>query len=236
MQLEPKSSGKKSPPPAALDLDLDDFDFKPLTSGLGFSQQPKATTEIKPAFIERPVVARETPVPKPRPVAKMDSVVYQNDLSLFYGQTETLRPVPEAQPIPEKVYRKANSAERVSAYVLDLALLGSALSFMLVFMARALDMEILEAWSLYPDEVTPLVVTLFCGFYVLYFSISEKTGVTLGKSLFGIRILSMENRPVEFPMLVLRSLVTLVNFASLGLFSYFDLQNRMSDSKVVKDR
>ena len=230
MNLESVKNSKNTPP--ALDLELDEFDFKPITSGLGFNQNQKIT-EVKPAFVERPMPVRETKPARPAPVTRQEMNVYQNDLSLFYGQTE-----PKASPIveekPEKIYRTANKIERTVAYVLDLGLLTSVLSIMLMFMANATGMEIMEAWSTYPNEVTPLVITLFSGFYVLYFSIGEKTGATFGKTMMNIRLVNMNNRHQDLMTLVARSLITLANFASLGLFSYFDLQNKVTGSKVIK--
>lgn len=232
MNLEQVSSPKKNSP---ADFDLDEFDFKPITSGLGFSHQQKTTTEIKPAFIERPVSVREMPVARTQPTPKKEMNVYQNDLSLFYGQAEqVVKPAPVTEEKPEKVYRNATKADRIIAYVLDMGLLASVLSVMLVFMSRATGMEIMEAWAQYPDEITPLVATLFCGFYVLYFAISEKSGTTFGKSMLNIRVVDLDNKNQNFMTLIVRSLITLTNFASLGLFSYFDLQNKATNSKVIK--
>ncbi len=231
MNLDPASSPKKTPP--ALDLDLEDFDFKPITSGLGFSHQQK-TSEIKPVFLERSVQTREVPSTRLQQTVKKDLNVYQNDLSLFYGQAETNRTIPAVEEKTEKVYRLAAATDRIVAYFLDLGIIFSVMSVTLMFMARATGMEMMEAWVQYPDEITPLVVTLFCGFYLLYFSIGEKTGATMGKSFMNIKIVTMENKNQTFINLVIRSFITLMNFASIGLFSYFDLQNKATHSKVIK--
>lgn len=231
MNLDPASSPKKTPP--ALDLDLEDFDFKPITSGLGFSHQQK-TSEIKPVFLERSVQTREVPSTRLQQTVKKDLNVYQNDLSLFYGQAETNRTIPMVEEKTEKVYRLAATTDRIVAYFLDLGIIFSVMSVTLMFMAKATDMEMMEAWVQYPDEITPLVVTLFCGFYLLYFSIGEKTGATMGKSFMNIKIVTMENKNQTFINLVIRSFITLMNFASIGLFSYFDLQNKATHSKVIK--
>ncbi len=231
MNLDNSSAPKKISP--IQDLDLEEFDFKPITSGLGFSHQQKVTTEVKPVFVDRPV--REVPATRTQPQLKKEMNVYQNDLSLFYGQSEQMaKPAPEVQEKTEKIYRLATKADRVVAYVFDMGILISVLSVMLVFMARATGMELMDAWAQYPDDITPLVATLFCGFYILYFSISEKSGATIGKSMMNIRVVDFANKRQNFMTLVLRTLITLLNFASLGLFSYFDLQNKATNSKVIK--
>ncbi len=235
MNLESTSSPKKVSP--AVDLDLEDFDFKPLTSGLGFSSQQKTTTEIKPIFVERQVPAvRDIPVSRPQAQqTKKEMNVYQNDLSLFYGQSEQMMAaIPAREEKIEKVYRMGSRMDRIVAYVLDIGLLASVLSVMLMAMSRATGMEIMEAWAQYPDEITPLIATLTCGFYLLYFSISEKSGATFGKSMMNLRVVDMDNRRQNFMTLLVRSIISLTNFASLGLFSYFDLQNKATGSKVIK--
>ncbi len=215
-----------------------DFEFKPITSGLGF-HQPK-TPEIKPVFTDRIPSVPSTPVGAP--LGKKEMNVYQNDLSLFYGQasasqpTATLAPSQvEAEEVVEEPYRTATRSQRVFAYVTDLTLICSVLGIVLTVMARTISMDLLEVWSQFPNEITPLVITLFCGFYLMYFSIFEKASQsTLGKNLFHLRVLGTDDRPLALSSLLLRSVVSLLNFVSLGLFSYFDLQNKVTGSKVVR--
>lgn len=242
MNLENNKPIKKSAPvPKTDDFDID-FEFKPITSGLGFHHQ-KTTSDVKPSVAER----ASMPAPQSmqtiqvRPVApvKADMNVYQNDLSLFYGQAqqqlkEALQEKIEDRPL--NVVRLATPTERVFAYVLDLVLLTSVLSLVLVMMARATDMDIIQAWNEYPNEITPLVISLFLGFYVTYFSIFEKSASsTLGKGLLGIRVVDENNQDQRFIVLVLRTVISLANFISLGLFSYFDLQNKATSSKVIRN-
>jgi uncharacterized RDD family membrane protein YckC len=232
MNLEINPSKKNQPINVVDDLD---FDFKPITSGLGFHHQK--TTEVKPAFPEMDLPKANTNhVQIKREVRTYTNAapVYQNDLSLFYGH-ELKKEVPAEEKIVEKTYHLASASQRVIAYILDLSTVLSFLGVVLTVMARLIHMDLMEAWSTYPNEITPLVVTLFVGFYLIYFSIFEKTQQsTLGKSMIGITVLSVNNKPQSFLLLVLRSFLTLANFISLGLFSYFDLQNKVSKTKVVR--
>lgn len=215
------------------DFGMDDFDFKPLTSGLGFNQN-KPTTEVKPAFVERPVVQQiqtSAPISPPR----KEQGIYQNDLSIFYNREQTLTPPPLDIPKEEKIYRKASKPQRILAYFLDMSLLLSFLGIILTVMSRTIGMDLLEVWTSYPHEMTPLVTTLFCGFYLMYFSIFEKTdSSTVGKYLLGIKVVDNQNRVPGFSTLMIRSFVSLINFVSLGLFSYFGLQDKTTNSKVIR--
>lgn len=212
-----------------------EFDFKPITSGLGFNHSKP--TDIKSMVVEKTV----TVSPYQNTIApKKEMNVYQSDLSLFYGQASG----PASQEVQieireskEKSYTLAPKALRIYAYLTDLLLVSSFLAMMLTVMARTISMDLLDAWTSYPNEITPLVITLFCGFYILYFSVFEKTAQsTLGKNIFSLRVVTTENKILSLSSLILRSVIGILNFASLGLFSYFDLQNKITSSKVVRTK
>lgn len=209
-----------------------DFDFKPITSGLGFHHQK--ATEIKPAMTERTVAV--APMPSYQ-TTKKEMNVYQNDLSMFYGQTQA-EPnlIPEIALKEEKYFRLATKSQRVFSYLTDLMLVSSILGIVMTVMARTISMDLMDVWSQYPNEITPLVLTLFCGFYLLYFSVFEKAiQSTLGKNLFGLRVVGFDDKPLSLVSLLARSSISLLNFVSLGLFSYFDLQNKITNSKVIRN-
>lgn len=231
MNLDTNSSKK---PLKIMATDDMDFDFKPITSGLGFHNE--ATTEIKPLFHEnRPSVATPS-VPRIKIDSRkeMNHQIYQNDLAMFYGR-ETHKNGPVEQQKPEKIIRLANTTQRLLAYILDLGLILSCLGLVLTIMARSTDLDLMKVWSDYPNDITPLALILFSGFYLIYFAIFEKTAQsTLGKNLLGIKVLKTDNKLQSFNLLLLRSFISLTNFASLGLFSYFNLQNKVSDTKVVR--
>ena len=228
MNLDHVKTNKTQPPATAME-DIE-FDFKPITSGLGFHHAKR--TEVRPQTTERTVAV--APIPGG---PKKEMNVYQSDLSIFYGQQNISEPVQEiVSPVKEeKIFKLASRGQRFWAYLLDLSFLVSILGIVLTIMARTISMDLLEVWSLYPHEITPLVVTLFCGFYLIYFSIFEKsTFSTLGKNIFGLRVVNEENQQQTLTVLLIRSSFGLLNFISLGLFSYFDLQNKVTGSKIVK--
>jgi hypothetical protein len=228
MNLETNSTKK---PNVILTSDDIDFDFKPITSGLGFHQNK--TTEIKPTFHESQSLNLNS-MPMPAPMARKENQIYQNELSAFYGrETQTVDPVVAVKK--EKIFRLATKSQRVLAYVLDLGLVLSSVALVLTIMSRLIEKDLIDVWTTYPNEITPLVLILFTGFYMMYFSIFEKTSQsTLGKNLLGITVVNLDNKNQSFIMLVCRTFISLMNFVSLGLFSYFDLQNKVSNSKVVK--
>jgi uncharacterized RDD family membrane protein YckC len=233
MNIESQSNKNIQPASSPDDFSFDDFDFKPITSGLGF-HQPKASTEIKPVFTERTIPNLVPNLTKP--AVKKEMNVYQNDLSLFYGQ-QNQSPVAEVQEVikEEKFYRLAGKAQRVSAYLLDLMIVLGVVGIVLTLMARTISMKLIDMWSAFPQEITPLAGILFVGFYLIYFSVFEKaTQSTIGKNAFGLRVVNEQNQILSLPSLILRTIISLCSFLSLGLFSHFDLQNKVTHSKVIR--
>jgi uncharacterized RDD family membrane protein YckC len=229
MNLE-QVKNKKAAPEVMEEFELD---FKPITSGLGFHHQK--ATEIKPIITEKTVAMSSV---NSFQSPKKDMNVYQNDLAMFYNQGQgqiNEMPMPELKVTEEVSFKLASGTHRVFAYLTDLLLVSSVLALVVTVMARTIRMDLMEIWSQYPNEITPLVMTLFCGFYLLYFSIFEKSGhSTLGKNLFGLKVMSIDNQAMSLVSLLARSTVSLLNFVSLGLFCYFDLQNKITSSKVVR--
>jgi uncharacterized RDD family membrane protein YckC len=228
MNLEPSVPKKNLVQPIDNFLQDDDFDFKPITSGLGFHHTK--TQEIKPVFTDR---IHQASVPTTSLPIKNEMNVYQNDLSLFYSSEiidKKEKIIPE-----EKIIRLASPSSRVGAYLLDLLMVLSLLGIVLTVMARTISMDLLKVWEMFPQEITPLVLVLFAGFYLIYFSIFEKSeSSTLGKSILKLRVVDLEHKPLPFATLVVRTFISLANFLSLGLFSYFDLQSKVTGSKVIK--
>jgi uncharacterized RDD family membrane protein YckC len=135
----------------------------------------------------------------------------------------------------EIVYKKAASSERILSYFIDLSFIAALNSMIMVFIAWNVGMDLSELFFLYPDEMTPVVVTLFCGTYLIYFSVFEKTSSsTLGKSFLNLRVVTETQKNASWLTLLMRSCIGLSNFISLGLFSYFDLANKITKTKVVR--
>jgi len=238
MNLENNLSKKDKTLPVE-DFVMDEIDFKPITSGLGFHHSK--IQDVRPVFTEKTLA---TPVMTPMNTPssnRVESPVYQNDLSLFYNNSQKPSiPVVSMKNIQseeksEIIYLEASRGQRVLAYFLDLTLISSLLSIVFIVMARTISMDLVEVWTNYPNEITPLFIILFSGFYLIYFSVFEKgLSSTFGKNMLGLRVVNQENAPQTMGMLTLRSVVTLFNFLTFGLFSWFDLQNKVTQSKVIK--
>ena len=111
-------------------IDDIEFDFKPITSGLGFNHQK--TTEPKSIMTERSITVGTF---QTIPSNSQEMNTYQNDLSIFYGQGQG--PQTQISQIDEKIiepkfYKVASKFQRSAAYLSDLLFIFSVLGLVLV--------------------------------------------------------------------------------------------------------
>jgi uncharacterized RDD family membrane protein YckC len=217
-----------------MDFDLDNFDFKPITSGLGFHHETKTDSQEIPKVTS---LRRERSVASPYQVAEPQAdSFFPSDLESFYSSASK---APSVEKLAARVrevtpLKQASSSVRIAAYLLDLGLIFSSVMLTGLTMTRALGLSLSEVASRYPNEATPLILTLFVGYYLIYFSVFEKSETsTLGKSIFSLRVSALEEEKLTLTKLLLRSSLSLLNFVSLGLFSYYDLHSKVSRSRVV---
>ncbi len=232
-QTPVEASKKPLVQPDALDA-FEDFDFKPLTEGLGFHHENKAQEAIKTAArvtAERPRNVAPLPVAPPAATSFPEKSEYvQSDLALFYGQTKT----PDLPVLPEvKRLEDASPALRLAAFFTDLVVVLGMVGLTVHAVAYLTGLQL---WSeLFALEQLTLAssVMLFVGYFLLYFTLSEKVeGRSLGKELFNLKLEGAET--ASLARVFLRSSVTLVSFLSFGLLSYVDLQRHVSGLRVVR--
>lgn len=228
--------------PVAEEL-FDDFDFKPLSKGLGFHHANKSEEAVKEAtrvMVERSAPARPSaPARSQHPFeqhrlaqttveAPRDFV--QNDLALFYAAKA------EPQIQIEEAYVPVLAASkplRLAAFSVDMIVVGGLTVGTLQSVSWLTGLNVWsEMWVMEPTMLTAMVM-VFSGYFLLYFTLLEKfQGKSLGKDLMGLT-LATEQRP-QMTLLFMRSLMTLLGFLSLGLTNAVDLPGMITNTKVIR--
>ncbi len=229
--------------PVADDL-FDDFDFKPLSKGLGFHHANKSEEAVKEAtrmMVERAAPARPSaPGRSQHPFeqhrlaqasveAPRDFV--QNDLALFYAAKVEPQIQIEEAFVPVLA---ASKSLRLSAFAVDMFIVGGLTAGTLQSVSLMTGLDVWsEMWVLEPTMLTAIVL-LFSGYFLLYFTLLEKfQGKSLGKDLMGLA-LETEHRP-QMILLFMRALITLLGFLSLGLTNAVDLPGMITNTKVIRE-
>jgi hypothetical protein len=223
---------------------FDDFDFKPLSKGLGFhhgNKQEEAVKEATRIMVERAAPAR-TSGAKPihpfeqhqlqKPVASESSRDFiQSDLALFYGaKAEPQLQLAEDLPVA----RPASLALRGAAFAIDLMFVVCLTLASLHAVAWLTGLDLWSEVMAFESSSLTAVVVLFSSYFMLYFTLLEKfQGKSLGKDLMGLIVVSDEKMTID--RVFTRALVTLLGFLSLGLTNWVDLPNKISRTKVVQE-
>ena len=193
MDMQTNSPSPRQAPVA--DELFDDFDFKPLSKGLGFHHANKSEEAVKEAtrlMVERSAPARPSaPARSQHPFeqhrlaqatveAPRDFV--QNDLALFYAAKA------EPQIQMEEAYVPVLAASkplRLAAFSVDMIVVGGLTVGTLQSVSWLTGLDIWsEMWVLEPTMLTAMVL-VFSGYFLLYFTLLEKfQGKSLGKDLW----------------------------------------------------
>lgn len=237
----PSTSGKN---PNVGDL-FDDFDFKPLTSGLGFQTANKAEEAIQKAHqqvAQRSVPVRSTPVSEHPFTAHQRAVAtstpahdyVQSDLSLFYNKATESMAAPLELP-EDRTPVTATNGLRAIAFMVDFLMVSGVtwITFAMTSYLTGVDF----AASLFEGhaEMIMVVVAMFTGYFLLYFTILEKfQGSSLGKEALGLRVLTREGAGPSLLRALSRSIITLVGVLSFGLTAWVDLAGKMTNTRVVR--
>lgn len=223
--------------------DFDDFDFKPVTKGLGFHHGDKKEVKKfnRTSALEKNSERRRSSVDSQKTVNSNSSSISKNDLSSFY-QTST-EPSTTASSIAVSALNQGAEAKvfadkaplyvRILAWAFDLCIVVTLLAITLAGFFILLGKDISQIKTMLTiHEFAVFGGIFFSVFYIAYFSVLDLNG-SLGKSLFGLTVVSEEGS-VSLNQTLIRSIITLGSFVLFFLPELFDLQGKVTHTRVVR--
>ncbi len=221
---------------------MDDLDFRPVTDGLGFHHGNKGQEAVR---VAQQTVLERNPAPRPfpreeHPYTAMQKAAragapaadfVQDGLSLFYAEKREPAWAPEIE-MPSTLVA-ADRAIRLVAFLLDAAILGACCAFTMAAVGMLTGLEPEAALMAGEADVVGAYAVLFCGYFLLYFTVLEKfQGKSLGKEMLGLRV----DAPGGFSLMraFARSAITFLGLFSLGATAWADLQGAATGTRVVK--
>jgi uncharacterized RDD family membrane protein YckC len=239
MDTQPQSPTARPELPADF---FEDFDFRPVTEGLGFHHAKKTDEAVQIArahVMERASAPRSIPrvnhpftqLQNSVPTAPAQDYV-QSDLSLFYARPAAID-LSEEETAP--VHTIPSRAVRAVAFVIDLvvvAFMGQATFFAVEVLTGVSLVELAMAGS---PEAWASGLVMLLGYFALYFTLLEKfQGATIGKEVLGLRVTTLDGSPVSLMRVAGRTVVTVVGFLSLGCTAWVDLSGKLTGTRVVR--
>jgi hypothetical protein len=213
-----KSQSKTIP---TMEFDIDNFEFKPVTKGLGFHQE-----KIKEGSA-RKFKRNQTLVQKERVKYEERSVVINNpsaEVKLNYIKEEL-----QIKKSPK--IKDARMGLQFTSFVFDM--------FLICFIQLGLNFAFLKLVQLDSFskflEFTWKEQSLFFSFlFLFYFTVLELAS-TPGKMIFSLKLETTVGKKLSIDQTLIRSVVTLLSFVTVGMPLLFDFQGKLSDTKIVEN-
>jgi len=211
-----------------IDFDTDDFNFTPLTTGLGFNHERDKRvlkTGKNVNMIAEPAVIQKNQLKEKIFDASSYLDVFEKKLSI---QKEEV-----AKEKLEEVIQLAPVRMQISAWLIDVLVIFALMSVTMIFSAAVPGMKLNDFLNLisFKDMLIFSVIMFVC-YYVLYFSIMDYF-ITPGKYLLNIRLVRTNGANLSLKDTFIRSLVSAASFSALCVPLYIDFHGKISDTKVI---
>jgi uncharacterized RDD family membrane protein YckC len=222
---------------------MDEFDFKPITEGLGFHHSIAEKSKIKAKLksqqkslqtdLDHRAQLLKTAAPDSKP-----HVEHMGELAAFYNNEEfnpaNVAPLVKSEAVAH-LNPEVSMGVRFVAWIVDLAVVTFMFITAIISILFASDMPLdLINPVMISNDLSVSFVAIFLMFYTFYFTFLDKTEYsTLGKRLFNIKLSGMLRGPTLFNTLN-RTILSLCSVFTLGLLSMLSLQDSLTDTKVVK--
>lgn len=227
------------------EFDIDSYDFKPVTKGLGFHdplEKSKRPTTGPGGSIRKPVRTgslrashlQNTPITVSDPglMTGIDAL-YGNrpmESKLVVGNKEEKKIEITNSKIKEASFMSMTGAFIVDTLVISLINLVLFSSFY-AFAFKTIDLTGIQNFIF---NSLPYFAILFGLIFVSYYSLLEPLG-TAGKKLWGISTVMVgTKRPITIKSSFIRSLITLLSIPLLFFPLIFDFQGKLSDSTIIE--
>ncbi len=224
-----QTSINSEPKKVALFDDNEDFDFKPLSEGLGFHHEEKMTTHPQNLVNKTTITKTLRNTQAPAHTISTNSSFIQSDLALFYENKATRLIETESEPVVEVVALKTT---RIAAYIFDFILVAIVTSVTLTLVSQMTGIDFTEQLLLLEEMSLLSVGFIFLSYYFVYFTLLEKMQAkTLGMDLFGLRLKS--RKEMSLSGIFFYEFVALFGFLSFGLTNFFNLPEMIFGIKVI---
>lgn len=222
----------------------DDKLFKPLTEGLGFHHSLKEKKEVKSELAHKQIVLKEQLESRARDlnlrspqIKKTDSKISMGELAPFYAlEKEESLSSTNIELESNELLVEASLSLRFGAWLIDLVLVTSLVVVTLIsiiFIANIPLAYIRE--NMMDADLLISFVSISLLFYSFYFSFFDKTQYsTPGKRMLDLKVVTIKGETISFGQAFSRVLITLISGITLGLGSIIKVQDKLTDTLVVR--
>jgi uncharacterized RDD family membrane protein YckC len=224
---------------------LDNFEFKPITEGLGFhhslKEKAKVVTELnlRSDSLKKDIQTRVNILSKDE-IISASSDVNMGELAPFYNENNSAQTTPPVLALEEKSEEEfvsiAHMGMRLFAWIIDILVLITSMlvTFASIVFFAELPMESLSALMI-SDQISTSFLFIGSLFYIFYFTFLDKTSYSsLGKNILGLKIISQKkSNRVSLAQSFFRVLLSILSLPLLGLPLLLRVQDRLTETQVI---
>ncbi len=218
-------------------LDNDEeFNFKPITQGLGFHKEAKRRLPIsKPKSIQKTNINTQKPKVELRTSERKEVPNELMGLDAFYSGSEvSISSLEEENQLG--VGETIGNSDQVLAWAIDVVIILSVqMATMLLLTIVAKTNGIILANLIQSAEMLILTSALFIIYFLLYFSILD-VSASPGKTIKGVMLVCSTGGRLEVRHTFTRALIVLLSPCLLFLPLLFDWQSKLSDTTLIRKR
>lgn len=243
-----ETTQEKNQPKITLNLDefdIDSFDIKPVTKGLGFhdnaSKGVRPTVKRKSSVGPTPARAQaQTKTPgylqsTPQTVSDPNLL---SGIDALYGNQPA--PKKEKKEVSQKLETKrkvkeAETAEQIFSYLIDASIIVGITSLLFTsFFMFAFKKFNGDMMMYFLRDSIPFIAVLSSLIYITYFTLLEPVG-TIGKRFLGLgTFISGTEKRSSIKTSFSRAFVSLLSLPLLGIPLILDFHGKLSDTRVLK--
>lgn len=223
---------------------MDDFDFKPLTKGLGFHHSLQEKTKLKTDLKLQSESLKSDLDERAKKLLSDSShqtmkTTHMGELSPFYEEIPTLDEIPSLKNITDKKieyrYFDAPMNLRLKAWVMDMGVIITMFAVTVGSLFLLVDMPFdVLAKVMISADIAPSMLLIFSLFYVFYFSTLDKTAhSTLGKNFFNIKVIGMRE-DMTLLLSTFKCILSLFSIVSMGMLTVLSVPDQISKTRVVQ--
>ncbi|MFT6068798.1 MAG: putative RDD family membrane protein YckC [Bacteriovoracaceae bacterium] len=220
-ELLNQTQKSKSNNPPAMEFDIDSFEFKPVTKGLGFHQD-----KIKESSTRK--------FKRTQTIAQKERIKYEErSITINNPVVETKKPVIKEELISKKEVKVKNARMglQFTSFVFDfvlICLIQLGLNFAFLKLVQ------LDSFSKFLEFTWKEQSLFFSFLFLFYFTILELAS-TPGKRIFDLKLDTTVGKKLSIDQTLIRSVVTLLSFLTAGMPLLFDFQGKLSDTRVIEN-
>lgn len=224
---------------------LDNFEFKPVTEGLGFHHSLKEKKHIATNLnqtadsLKADIEARVNILTKNENIQPATGV-NRGELAPFYDDTAKVELAAHEIVLSENEssadFLTSSMAIRCLAWLVDLVILLTSMivTFASIVFFAELPLETISVFMI-SDQMLLSFGFISIMYYIFYFTFLDKTAYsTLGKNLLGLKLVSLKKtKRVSLMQSFFRVALTLISIPLLGLPILLGIHDKLTETQVL---